>query len=406
MLIEARKLTGPEIRKAKPTDKARKLSDGGGLYLEVMPNGSRYWRMKYRHAGKEKRLAFGVYPEVTLAEARARRDAARAILRDGRDPSAERQAEKQRAVLAAANTFAALAGKWRERRDVSRATAVKDGWLLDFAIKAFGDRPVESITSGDVLALLESLAEREMLETARRLRSKVSAVFVYGGGHNPVTGIARGAIKVPKVKHHAAITNPRRVGELLRAIDAYGGGFITSRALRLAPLVFVRPGELRQAEWSEIDLDAALWRIPAAKMKMGAEHLVPLSSQAVVILREINSLTGRGRFVFPSERGAQRPMSENTLNLALRAMGYDGDTMTSHGFRTIASTLLHELGHSSDVIERQLAHKERNAIKDAYNRAQHLPARRKMMQVWADYLYALREGANVTPIRKVSGASR
>ncbi len=216
--------------------------------------------------------------------------------------------------------------------------------------------------------------------------------------HDPV-GALRGAIKSPKTRHHAAITEPRAFGELLRAIHAYRGGYVVACALKLAPLLFVRPGELRHAEWSEIDLDAATWRIPAGKMKMRADHLVPLSTQAVAILRDLHALTGRGRYVFPSPRTSGRPMSENAITAALRAMGYGGDRMTAHGFRSSASTLLHERGYPSDVIERQLAHKEQNAVKDAYNRAQHLPQRIAMMQAWADYCDSLRTGADVVPFK-------
>jgi integrase len=394
-------LTDAKLRALKPRETLYRLADDKGLCVEVPITGARLWRLRYRYNGTAKMIGLGAWPEVSLADARRRRDIARALLASGTDPSVQRFADKEAAAL----TFDVLATEWLARRDQSEATKTKDAWLIDFAIAAFGSKSADAVTSADVLALLQSLEKRGLLETARRLRAKVSAVFRYGKSTqrlkaDPTADLERDAIKAPKVKHHAAITDPKRVGELLRAIDAYTGGFIASRALRLAPLVFVRPGELRTAEWSEVDLDKAEWRIPAAKMKMGIEHIVPLSKQAVMTLREVHALTGRSRYVFPSARTLQRPLSENTVNASLRTMGYDSDTMTGHGFRTIASTLLHELGYATDVIERQLAHKEANAIKDAYNRAQHLPERITMMQAWADYLDVLRIGANVTPIRK------
>ena len=394
-------LTDTRLRALKPRKSLYRVTDEKGLCVEVHPTGARYWRLRYRVANTQKMLSLGVYPDVSLILARQRRDDARTLVAQGIDPSAQRKATKQ----AEGMTFEALAREWLERREVSEATAAKDRWLLeDFAFPALGSKPIASITAADVLALLQGLEQRGLLETARRLRAKVSAVFRHAvatlrAQGDPTTAL-RDAIKSPKVEHHAAITEPRTFADLLRAIHAYSGGFVVACALKLAPLLFVRPGEQRHAEWTEIDLDAGEWRIPAAKMKMRADHFVPLSSQAVAILRDLHALTGRGRYVFPSPRTSDRPMSENALTAALRALGYDGDTMTAHGFRGSASTLLHELGYLSDVIERQLAHKERNAVKEAYNRAQHLPERRKMMQEWADYLDGLRKGADVVPIRR------
>ena len=394
-------LTETKIRALKLRTKLYRVADTKGLCIEVPPTGSKLWRFRYRHNGKARMLGFGEWPAVTLADARQRRDQARALVAKGLDPSAERQREKR----AERQTFEAIAREWLARREVSEATLSKDRWLLeDFAIPKLGSTPIADVTAAEVLDLLQDLEQRAMLETAARLRAKLSAVFRYAvatlrAQHDPV-GALRGAIKSPKTRHHAAITEPRAFGELLRALHGYRGGYVVACALKLTPLLFVRPGELRHAEWTEIDLDGATWRIPAGKMKMRAEHFVPLSSQAVAILRDLHALTGRGRYVFPSPRSVQRCMSENAVTAALRSLGYDGDTMTAHGFRSTASTLLHEQGYPSDVIERQLAHKEANAVKDAYNRAQHLPERRTMMQAWADYCDALRIGADVVPIRR------
>ena len=393
-------LTETKIRALKPRPKLYRVPDTKGLCIEVPPNGSRLWRFRYRHNGKARMLGLGAWPAVTLADARQRRDEARKLVAQGMDPSAERQREKR----TERQTFEVIAREWLARREVSKDTLAHDRWLLELALPTLGSKPIAGVTAAHVLAILQDLEQRGMLETAGRLRAKLSAIFRYAvstlrAQHDPV-GALRGAIKSAKVAHHAAITDPRKLGELLRALHAYGGGFVVASALKLAPLVFVRPGELRHAEWSEIDLDAATWCIPAHKMKMRASHIVPLSSQAVAILRELHPLTGRGRYVFTNPRTASRPMSGNAITAALRALGYDGDTMTAHGFRSSASTLLHEQGYPSDVIERQLAHKEANAVKDAYNRAQHLPERIAMMQAWADYCDALRIGANVVPIRR------
>jgi integrase len=346
-------------------------------------------------------LSLGEWPGVSLAEARERRDEARALVAQGIDPSAERRAAKDADAL----TFEAIACEWIARQDLAPATAKKHHWLLErHVLPALGAKPIASITAADVLAMLQALEGRGLLETAMRARSMVSCVFRHAvstlrAPGDPTVAL-RGAIKSPKVRHHAAVTDPRQLGDLLRALWTYRGGFVVASALKLAPLVFVRPGELRNAEWQEIDLDAATWCIPAHKMKMRQAHIVPLSTQVVAILRELEPLTGRGQYVFPSPRTPRRCMSENATTAALRALGYSGDTMTAHGFRSTASTLLHEQGYPSDVIERQLAHRESNAVKDAYNRAAHLPERVKMMQAWADYQDGLRKGADVVPIRR------
>jgi integrase len=397
-------LTAVAVKSARPG----KHFDGGGLFLHVMPNGSRYWRLKYRYAGKEKLLALGVFPEVSIAEARRRRDDARAALRDGDDPGRARQQRRFAAESAASNTFAAVAEEWIERQRVAEVTASKTRWLLEsFLFPAIGARPISEITPRELLAALRKVEATGKLETAKRAKMKAGQIFRFaileGRAESDPTASLRGALKTPVVKHHAAITDPKKMGELLRSIDGFTGQFVTGCALKIAPLVFVRPGELRNAEWSEFDLDAAMWRIPAARMKMKAAHLVPLSSQAVAVLRDLHPLTGQGRYVFPSIRTAARPMSENTINAALRALGYDVGEMTGHGFRSMAATRLNEMGWRADAIERQLAHSESNKVRDAYtSAAQYLDERKNMMQGWADYLDALRSGANVLPLKKKS----
>jgi integrase len=390
-------LTDTAIRNAKPRAKSYKLTDGAGLYLEVMPNGARYWRMRYRIAGKDTRLAFGVYPEVTLAEARDCRSKARAAIRAGRDPSAERRNERRQAKLSADSTFEGVAREWlaSQKRKLTPVTYDKAVRTLEANVFPWlGLRPIAEIDAPEVLAVLKRIEARGAHETAHRVKARMGQVFRYAIAHGNATrdpsADLRGALAPVVSKSHAAVTDPTQVGDLLRALDAYAGQFATRCALRLAPLLFARPGELRHAEWSEFDLDAAEWRIPAHKMKMREAHVVPLSTQAVAILRELEPLTGRGRYLFPGIRTATEPMSENTVNAALRRMGFDKDTMTGHGFRAMASTRLNEMGWAPDVIERQLAHAERNKVRAAYNRAQYMAERRKMMQAWADYLDALR----------------
>ena len=400
-------LTDVAARNAKAKDKPYKLAAGGGLYLEVMPNGSKYWRMKYRFAGREKRLAVGVYPEVSLKEAAIKRDEARVALRDGRDPSAEKRDTKQRQKVAHANSFEAVAKEWlKHRQDLAQTTRERaEAMLTAYVYPWIGTRPIGEISAQALLEVLRRTESQDKLETTQRLRQICGQVFRYavasGRAERDPTRDLRGALKTNTNRHFASITDPAKVGELLRAIDSYSGQFTTKCALKLAPLVFTRPGELRRAEWSEIDLKAKQWNIPGAKMKMGQPHVVPLSTQAVAVLEELQPLTGQGKYLFPSVRSPRDPMSDNTVNAALRRLGYSTEDMTGHGFRTMASTLLHELGWNTDAIERQLAHAERDPIKAAYNRAQHLPERRRMMQAWADYLDALRRNERkVVPIRK------
>ena len=401
-------LTETAIRAAKPREKSYKLFDGLGLYLEIAATGSKLWRLKYRHDGGENRLAMGAHPDTSLKQARERRDAARRQLAAGIDPSSQRQAEK----LANANTFEAVAREWLalQEKKLAPATFAKAGWTFETLIFPYiGSRPIAKLGAMDVLKVLKRIEGRGIHETAHRTRQRCAQVFRYavqtGRAERDPTVDLKGALAPVVSEHHASITEPVRIGELLRAIDGYAGQIVTAYALKLSPLLFVRPGELRHAEWTEFDLDSAEshWRIPAEKMKMGEQHVVPLAKQALVLLSELHSVTGRGKYVFPSLRSGSRPMSENTVNAALRRMGYSTEEMTGHGFRSLASTCLNEQGYHPDLIELQLAHAERNQVRAAYNKAQRLPERRKMMQAWADYLDGLRAGANVVPIRRMTG---
>ena len=398
-------LTQTAIQHAKAVEKPRKLFDGDGLYLLVNPNGSKWWRFKYRFNGKEKGVSFGVYPDVPLKRARILRDEARRLVASGVDPSVERRATKTARV----HTFESIAREWLalQENKLAAITQAKTRWILEtFIFPALGHRPIAQIRAKDLLDELRKVEARGTHETAHRCRQKVGQVLRYaiatGHAERDITADLRGALAPVVTKNHAAITQPVRIGELMRAIDGYAGQPATVYALKLAPLLFVRPGELRAAEWTEFDLDAAEWRIPAVRMKMSEEHVVPLATQAVALLREMQPLTGDGHYVFPSLRSNARPMSENAITAALRRMGYTGDEMTWHGFRSLASTCLNEQGWHPDLIELQLAHAERNKVRAAYNRAQRLPERRKMMQAWADYLDGLRASKNVVPIKRVA----
>lgn len=399
-------LTDKSVRGAKAADKPYKLFDGEGMYVLVNPDGGKYWRLKYRFAGKEKLLAIGVYPTISIAEARQRRAKAKAALLAGRDPSAERQIEKRDRAVAAANSFEAVAREWHEK--------FKKGWSEHHAARILkrletevfpwlGGRPIGDIEAPDVLQILRRVESRGIIETAHRVMQNCGQVFRYavatGRAKRDPTRDLRGALPPAEKRSHASIKDPKAIGQLLRALNGYQGTFVTKCALRLAPLVFVRPGELRQAEWTEFNLDVQEWRIPAERMKMRAPHIVPLSTQAVSILRALQAVTGTGKYLFPGARSLARPMSENTVNAALRRLDYRTDEMTGHGFRSMASTLLNEAGWNRDAIERQLAHAERDAVRAAYNYAEYLPERRKMMQAWADWLDGLAAGGSVTPIR-------
>jgi len=400
-------LTDTGIRKIKPAQKPARIFDGGGLYLQVSPAGAKLWRLKYRFHGKEKLLALGAYPDVSLASARQKRDEARKLLAEATDPSEQRKAAKAGRTGLAANTFEVIGREWYAKIAPMLADTTKEKIIRRLEVDAFpviGNRPISSLAAADLIRVIERIEQRGSVDIARRVHNYIGRIFRYAVGRglvarDPSRDIELRDILPPAdVQHHASVTDPKAVGGLLRAIDGFTGAFTTRCALRLAALVFVRPGELRHAEWTEFDFDKAEWRIPAGKMKMKEQHIVPLSVQAIAVLREIQSLTGRGRYVFPSERGGGRPMSENTVNAALRRLGYTNNEMTGHGFRSMASTLLHELGLPHAVIERQLAHGERNKVSAAYNFAEHLPERRKMMQQWADYLDKLKTGAEVIPL--------
>ncbi|HXQ28616.1 MAG TPA: integrase arm-type DNA-binding domain-containing protein [Gemmatimonadales bacterium] len=401
-------LSDASIRAAKPRAAQFKLHDEGGLLLIVRPSGGKLWRLKYRHVGKEQQLSIGVFPDVGLKEARKRRDEARKLIADGANPAFEKKRAAAAASVSAANTFKAVAEEFiakREREGLKDITTTKARWLLDLLEPALGQRPIAEIEPYELLAVLKRVELSGRYETAKRLLAFSGRVFRYAvattrAKHNAAADL-QGALVSPKVKHHAAIIDPKGVGALLRAIEGFEGHPTTKWALRLAPHVFVRPGELRRAEWSEIDLDKALWRIPGSRMKMNREHVVPLSHQAVAILEEARQLTGDGRFVFPSVRTPLRPMSENTLNAALRRLGYSADEMTSHGFRSTASTLLNESGKwSVDAIERALAHGDTDTVRAAYHRGAHWQKRVKMAQWWSDYLDGLKEGGKVIPMKR------
>lgn len=399
-------LTDTKLKALKPRGKLYRIADSAGLCVEVHPSGARYWRFRYRFAGKAKMFSLGVYPEVSLGEARRRLEDARRLLGCGIDPSAQRQQDKLTAHFAVANDVEAIAREWLAGRGkLADTTRAKTEWMLETHVFPWiGRRPVREITAPELLAVLRRPESLDKLETAQRIKQICGQVFRYavatGRAERDPAADLRGALKTKKTRHFASITDPAKVGELLRAIHGFSGSLVVASALKFAPLVFVRPGELRKAEWGEFDLDNAEWRIPAERMKMRQAHMVPLSEQAVAVLQELQPLTGHGRYVFPSIRSPRDPMSENTVTAALRRLGYTGDEMTGHGFRSMASTILHEQGWNTDVIERQLAHAERNKVKAAYNHAQYLPERRKMMQAWGDYLDALRTGTNVVPIKR------
>jgi len=400
-------LNDTRVRTTKHCQRPIKLSDSGGLYLLIAPHGSKLWRLAYRFGGKQKTLAIGAYPTFTLKAARDKREEAKRLLANGIDPSMQRRLDKQ--ITSTGNTFKAVAEEVLaklEKEGRADVTLTKKRWLLDFAYSAFGDRPIAEITALEVLSVLRRVEARGRYETARRLRSTCGTVFRYaiatGRAERDPSADLRGALTSPKVNHRAAIVDPVGIGALLRAIDGYDGLPITRAALRFAPLVFVRPGELRSAEWLEFDLAAAEWRIPSAKMKMRRVHRVPLSRQVLDILRDLHPISGGGRFLFPSVRSPVRPMSENTLNAALRRLGYGTDEMTAHGFRAMASTRLNEMsGWNPDAIERQLAHQEQNDVRRAYvHAAEYWPERVKMMQAWADYLDELRQRGQVVTLAK------
>lgn len=396
-------LTAVAIKAAKGRNKQYKLGDSGGLYLLVTPSGRRYWRMNYRFLGKHKTLAFGVWPDVDLATARAKRDEVRQSLASGCDPAEQARLEKAAASVAAANTFRAVAEEWLakvEKEGLAPATLKKNRWLLDFSYPSLGHRPIAEIQPFELLTLFRRFEKQGKHETAHRLRSICGQVFRYAiatvRADRDVAADLRGALITPKVTHRAAVTSPEEVGALLRSIDGYEGHPTTLAALKLMAHVFVRPGELRHAEWKEFDLENAVWTIPESKMKMRRVHKIPLSHQALKIISMLENDASLSQFLFPSLRSAKRPMSENTINAALRRLGYSKEEMTAHGFRAMASTLLNEMGKwNPDAIERQLAHAERNAVRRAYARGEYWEERVEMMQCWSDELDRLRNGAKI-----------
>lgn len=405
-------LTDSALKALKPRAKAFKVADEKGLYVHVTPAGGKLWKLKFRNkVGAEKKLSLGAYPEISLKEARELRDAARSNLAKGLDPAEQKQRDKRAALISAANSFEAVAKAYiaKNRRDgLAEATVRKREWFLDIVRKRLGARPIAEIEPYEILDAVRPFETAKNDEKAHRTLQFIGQVFRYAVANqiakSDPTRDLRGALSSRKPKHHAAILEPVKVGELMRALDGYEGQPITQFALRLSPYVFVRPGELRRAEWSEIDLEGAVWRIPAAKMKGRQEHAVPLARQSVAILREAQELTGDGQFVFPSIRSPRNPMSENTINAALRRLGFGKDEMTAHGFRAMASTLLNESGKwSSDAIERALAHKDKDHVRAAYHRGVHWQERVEMAQWWADYLDGLRAGGEVVPIRKGTG---
>ncbi|WP_136417737.1 integrase arm-type DNA-binding domain-containing protein [Herbaspirillum sp. ST 5-3] len=397
-------LTDAQIKNAKSKATSYKLSDGGGLYLEVMPTGAKLWRLKFKRLnGKESRLALGRYPEVSLTEAREKRLAARKLAGEGIDLADHRDAQKAAKATQAANNFEAVAREWLANNKDGWAASHHDKILGRFENDVFpylGDKPIATITAPELLTVIRRIEGRGVLETAHRALANCGQVFRYavatGRAERDPSRDLRGAL--PSVKsrrtHFAAVTDPKQVGTLLRALDGYRGTPTVQAALKLAPLIFVRPGELRKAEWADIDLDAAEWRYTVTKTK--TPHVVPLSQQAVAVLRELYPLTGRGRYVFPSPQSGERPMSDNAVLSAMRRMGIGNDEMSGHGFRAMARTILgEELGFRPDFIEHQLAHAVKDPNGRAYNRTSHLAERRKMMQAWADYLDILKSAGNV-----------
>ncbi len=400
-------LSDLEIRKAKAGDKLAKLSDGEGLQLWVMPDGAKRWRLAYRFGGAQKSLAIGVYPKVGLKEAREAREDARRLLANGQDPSQARKVAKATKAAADANTFDAIAAELiQKKRSEAKAdrTLEKSEWLFSLARPALGSRPIAEIDAPEILSVLRAVEARGKLETAKRLRAIIGQVFRFavatGRASADPTQALKGAIASPVATHRAAIIEPKAFGGLLRAIASYEGMPETKAGLELLALTFVRPGELRAAEWSEFDLDAGVWSIPAEKMKMKRPHRVPLAPQALAILTALREITGGGKYVFPSVRSASRCMSENTINAALRRLGYDKDQMTAHGFRSAASSMLNESGKwNADAIERQLAHVDADSVRRAYARADFWDERLRMMNWWADRCDELRRGGEVVSFK-------
>lgn len=395
------KLTDTFLRGLKATDKVQKHSDGGGLYLHISPIGGKLWRMGYRFEGKQKTLSFGAYPAVSLKDARQKREEAKELLAKGIDPAAHKQAVKAAVRAATENTFEVVAREWYDKNKGIWVTHHGDKILARFEKDIFplvGGMAVSDVTAPEILKALRRIEARGAVDTAHRTLQNCSQVFRYaiatGRAERDPAADLRGALPPVKATSLASIKEPKAIGALLRDIDAYQGNYIVRAALRMAPYVFVRPGELRRAEWPEFDIEKAEWRIPAARMKMRQQHIVPLARQVVDILDDLRNYTGNGRFLFPSMRSNTAPISDMTLLGGLRRLGYTKEQMTVHGFRSMASTLLNEQGYNRDWIERQLAHGERNSVRAAYNFAEYLQERRRMMTEWADYLDSLKNEVN------------
>lgn len=401
-------LTDTAIRNAKPGEKPAKIFDERGLFLLVTPTGGKWWRLRYKFDGKEKLLSLGTYPDTSLKDARTRRDDARKLLADGIDPGENRKAVKAARQVRAANSFEVVAREWYAKQAPNWAEHHGDRIIRRFERDIFpwiGGRPIADVTAPELLAVVQRIENRGALETAHRALGNCGQVFRYavatGRALRDPSGDLRGALPPVKGEHFAAVTEPKQAAELLRTLDGYQGTLTVACALRLAPLVFVRPGELRAAEWADIDLDAAEWRYHVTKTD--SDHIVPLATQAVAILRELHALTGTGRFVFPGARSNGRPMSDNAILAAMRRMGIGKDEMSGHGFRAMARTILDEvMGFRPDFIEHQLAHAVKDPNGRAYNRTAHLSERKKMMQVWADYLDKLKAGADLLPFQRAA----
>ncbi|HHR5697294.1 TPA: tyrosine-type recombinase/integrase [Klebsiella michiganensis] len=394
------KLTARQVDTSKPKDKPYKLSDGGGLYLLVNPNGSRYWRLKYRIAGKEKLLALGVYPDITLAEARQKRADAKKVLAAGGDPGQEKQEEKQAKEQAVANSFERLAMEWHSHKSTSWSEGYAEHLLMYLRKDIFpfiGQKAITDISQVEMLNVLRKMEQRGVLDKLKKTRQACRQIFTYAiitgrAEHNPVSDLA-GALKSPKQQHYPHLLVDQ-IPDFLRALSEYSGSTITRNATRLLMLTGLRTIELRASEWVDIDFDKGVWNIPAERMKMRRPHLVPLSSQVRELLEETHQLTGRGKYVFPGRNDAGKPMSEASINQVIKRIGYDGKA-TGHGFRHTMSTILHEQGYNTAWIETQLAHVDKNSIRGTYNHAQYLDGRREMLQWYADYMAALENGENV-----------
>lgn len=404
-------LTVQKAKAAKPREGSYKLSDEKGMYLLVHANGSKYWRMDYRLGGKRKTYSLGVFPEVSLAEAREDRDEARKLIKKGVDPSQSKRLDKL--ALSGADTFKSVALEWYDNKMTGKSDRHRQRAMSILKYDLFpklGARPINDIAAPELLAALRKIESRGASDIAHRAKSTAGQIFRYaiasGLCERDISADLKGALKdKPKTEHRAAITDPKELGRLMIAIDGYEGTPVVCAALKLSALLFQRPGEIRQMEWSEINWEDELWSIPSEKMKMDRDHIVPFSRQSIEILKDIYRITGSGRYVFPSQRGQSRPLSNNGVRTALRTMGYDNKTMTAHGFRATARTILDEVNHVRvDYIEHQLAHAVKDATGRAYNRTKFLPERKQMMQQWADYLDELRihvGNDNIVPLRKV-----